>query len=315
MGRPRGAGDRLTLDQALKAWQTSKEDVWRTKTKVTNSTAVAHLEPLLQVRIDRLTPEAVKEVTDLLGPHTGRQAVNAVKGALKLAQSRGYEIVPETVKMRPPSPPNKQQRALTRAEVELVAKTIGTPHGDIVRLLAYTGLRVGELAGLEVRDFDSTRNRITVRRGVSWARGPARVGETKTFAGQRSIPLVASVREIIESRIRNRSEDIAGIYSPIILGPRGGKRWNPQNWRRDAKWTSTLKELGLGHVRLHDLRHTYASLARRSGADPYVLQKVMGHKSISTTLDIYGHLYDDEIDDLGAALNRALGDDHGQNMA
>lgn len=152
-------------------------------------------------------------------------------------------------------------------------------------------------------------------RAVSWAQGKPAVGVPKTEAGKRVVPVTEPVRTIIERRIRERPEEERHPYAPLVLGPRGGTRWNPSNWRRDAGWTAVVEELGLGRVRLHDLRHTYASLVRRSGADIYVLQKVLGHRQIATTLDPYGHLYDDEIDDLGDALGRALRASHGQNVA
>jgi integrase len=54
---------------------------------------------------------------------------------------------------------------------------------------------------------------------------------------------------------------------------------------------------------VHDLRHTYASLARRAGADLRLLQKTMGHASITVTAHIYADLYDDELDDIASALD------------
>ena len=129
------------------------------------------------------------------------------------------------------------------------------------------------------------------------------------------MPVTEPVRTILERRIRDRPAEERHPYAPIVVGPRGGARWNPSNWRRDAGWSDALETCGLGRVRLHDLRHTYASLVRRSGADIYVLQKVLGHRQIATTIDRYGHLYDDEIDDLGDALGRALKASHGQNVA
>lgn len=312
-GRPRGAGSQLTLGSAIEAWIDFYKSKWRSKTLSVNVSAVKALKPLANTRVDRLTPDAVTAVTDPLGPHMGRQAINAVKGALKLAQSRGFETIPATVALPSPRPPKGSQRALTGEEVELLAKTIGPPHGDVVKLLAYTGLRVRELAGLEIRDYDEYRQRLNIRRSAPHNGNT----ELKSPAAHRSIPVIPEVRRIIERRIEDRPEAERHPYAPIVQGPRGGT-WNSSNWRRDSGWSSALNVLGLGRVRLHDLRHTFASLVRRSNADIYVLQKVLGHEQIATTLDTYGHLYDDEIDDLGAALTRSLNaqsSPYGQNMA
>lgn len=314
-GRPRGAGDRLTLGMALGLWQEVNADRWRSKTAVVNASAADRLADIASVRVDRLTPEVVREAVESLSPYVARQAVNAVKGAVKHARSLGYEIVPATVSMPSPRPPETAQRALSVEEVQALAAQIGPPHGDVVELLAFTGLRVGELAGLEVRDYNAARSRLSVVRAVSWPRGGAVVGEPKTKAGEREVPVIGAARSIIERRIAERPEEDRHPYAPLVLGPRRGSRWNPNNWRRDAGWRAALDALGLGRVRLHDLRHTYASLVRRSGADIYVLQKVLGHREIATTIDRYGHLYDDEIDELGASLEAALGGSHGQSVA
>lgn len=314
-GRPRGAGDRLTLGTALGLWQEVNSERWRSKTQVVNASAAGHLAAIASVRVDRLTPEAVRDAVESLSPYVARQAVNAVKGAVKHARSLGYEVVPATVSMPSPRPPETTQRALSVEEVQALAAEIGPPHGDVVELLAYTGLRVGELSGLEVRDYNPGRSRLSVVRAVSWPRGGAIIGEPKTEAGKRTVPVTRAARSIIEHRIAERPDEERHPYAPLVLGPRRGARFNPNNWRRDARWKEALDALGLGRVRLHDLRHTYASLVRRSGADIYVLQKVLGHREIATTIDRYGHLYDDEIDELGASLDAALNSSHGQNMA
>ena len=71
-----------------------------------------------------------------------------------------------------------------------------------------------------------------------------------------------------------------------------------------------IVEIGRPTLRVHDLRHTYASLARRAGADLRLLQKTMGHASITVTAHIYADLYDDELDDVASTLD-ALDDTRG----
>ena len=73
------------------------------------------------------------------------------------------------------------------------------------------------------------------------------------------------------------------------------------------KWRQAIAEIGRPTLRVHDLRHTYASLARRAGADLRLLQKTMGHASITVTAHTYADLYDDELDDVASALD-ALND-------
>ena len=117
--------------------------------------------------------------------------------------------------------------------------------------------------------------------------------------------MIGAARSVIERRIAERPEGDRHPYAPLVLGPRRGIRFDPNNWRRDAGWKAALDALGLGRTKLHDLRHTHASLVPRSAADIYVLQKVLGHRESATTIDRYGHLYDNEIDELGASLEAA----------
>jgi integrase len=68
-----------------------------------------------------------------------------------------------------------------------------------------------------------------------------------------------------------------------------------ENGKRSTGWRAAIVEIGRPKMRVHDLRHTYASLARRAGADLRLLQKTMGHASITVTAHVYADLYDDEL--------------------
>ena len=76
-----------------------------------------------------------------------------------------------------------------------------------------------------------------------------------------------------------------------------------ENWKRSTRWREAIVEIGRPSLRVHELRHAYASLARRAGADLRLLQKTMGHASITVTAHIYTGLYDDELDDVASALD------------
>jgi len=71
-----------------------------------------------------------------------------------------------------------------------------------------------------------------------------------------------------------------------------------------------LEKLGLAPLKIHDLRHTYASLARSGGADLRWLQKTMGHSSVTVTAGIYADLYDYELDEVANVLDRVIETGH-----
>ena len=87
----------------------------------------------------------------------------------------------------------------------------------------------------------------------------------------------------------------------------GGSVVRLPNWRR-AVFLPARARAGLsGRFRIHDLRHTAASLMIQAGYPPKMLQEIMGHASITTTLDLYGHLYPGEMDRYANRLDDAAG--------
>jgi integrase len=108
---------------------------------------------------------------------------------------------------------------------------------------------------------------------------------------------------ILAGRIPGRLSGQPAITSP------NGSVLGLENWKRSTRWRSVIGEIGRPTLRVHDPRHTYAAPARRAGADLRLLQKTMGHASITVTAHIYADLYDDELDDIAAALD-ALDDTH-----
>ena len=88
----------------------------------------------------------------------------------------------------------------------------------------------------------------------------------------------------------------------------GGSVMRMSNWRR-AIFVPARARAGLSdRFRVHDLRHTAASLMIQAGYPPKMLQEIMGHASITTTLDLYGHLYPGEMDRYAERLDSAAGD-------
>ncbi|HZA10227.1 tyrosine-type recombinase/integrase [Mycobacterium sp.] len=98
-------------------------------------------------------------------------------------------------------------------------------------------------------------------------------------------------------RIDGRTAD-----EPAITSPKGS-RLGIESWKRAVGWRMRIAELGRPTMRVHDLRHTYASLARSAGADMKLLQVIMGHASIMVTANTYADLYDSDLDRVADALD------------
>ena len=169
--------------------------------------------------------------------------------------------------------------------------------GDVVLMLAYLGLRFGELTGLNIEDVDLEARRIRVRRSITQLSGRLLEGPPKSRAGRRRVPIPERLMPILQRRIEGRT---AG--EPAITSPKGS-RLGIENWKRAVGWRTRIAELGRPTMRVHDLRHTYASLARSAGADMKLLQVTMGHASIMVTAHTYADLYDSDLDRVADALD------------
>ncbi len=187
-------------------------------------------------------------------------------------------------------------------EVEALAERLG-PDGDLVLTMAFLGLRWGELAGLQVRD------RVTVpgqglrlqRTVLADSHDGSLYQETLKGRRARTVPLPARIVPIVAKWAEGK-EPGAWLFS----APRGGPL-SEANWRRSVGWTAAKKATGHTTLRPHDLRHTAASVWLGVGADPKVVQRVLGHATASMTMDLYGHLIDQNLWDAAKRLGGTTG--------
>jgi len=113
------------------------------------------------------------------------------------------------------------------------------------------------------------------------------------------VMLLESTARLVET---HRDAVGVGVGAQAITSPRGS-RLGLENWKRSVNWKAAITKIGRDAMRVHDLRHTYASLSRRAGADLRLVHKAMGHASITVTAHTYADLFDDELDNIAAALD------------
>ncbi len=168
-------------------------------------------------------------------------------------------------------------------------------HEVLYHLAIQTGMRQGELLGLQWRDVDWVQHTIRVQRQVKWVPGESwRFVDPKTRAGFRTILLSLGLLDTLKRHKQSQAHETSCA----------GKRWQdhdlicptsvgtpptPSNLRKD--FNRVLERAGVPRIRFHDLRHTAASLMLNGGIPPIVVSKILGHAQPSITLDIYGHVY------------------------
>ncbi|MDT3724898.1 site-specific integrase [Streptomyces sp. DSM 41972] len=196
-----------------------------------------------------------------------------------------------------PRPVPRDHVYLTHGQVERLADAAG-PYRVLVLLAAYTGLRWGELSAVTVGAVDLGARRVSVRQAYKKTRGGLVVGMPKTHE-RRKVPILRSLADELAPHVDGRKSD-----ELLFTAPRGGPLYG-DNFR-SRFFTPAVKAAGLGDLGVtpHKLRHTAASLAIASGADVKVVQTMLGHKSAVMTLDLYGHLFPDRLDEVANRLDR-----------
>jgi integrase len=182
------------------------------------------------------------------------------------------------------------------------------PAGDLIRFLAYTGVRWGEATALRCGDVDLADKRIHVRRTHVELSGRLMTGTPKSNR-TRQVPIVRPLAPLLEELIAGRDP------TDLVFTTANGLPWRSSNFRRDGAWTAATQVVGVSGFRIHDLRHTAASLMIASGASVVDVASVLGHASSHTTLTAYAHLIGGRLDDVSDRLTAAIQSGCGQNMA
>jgi integrase len=180
-----------------------------------------------------------------------------------------------------------EMRFLDGAQVASLAEAAGPRHRTLVLAAAYTGLRWGEITGLRIQRLDLLRRTLTVSEAASEVRGEVTWKEPKTQASRRSVVLPRFLCDELSAHL---AEYPVGVNALVFTAPKGGPL-RRTNFRRRI-WIPATRDMGLEGVRFHDLRHTHAAMLIAQGEHPKVIQSRLGHASISTTLDRYGHLFE-----------------------
>jgi integrase len=168
-------------------------------------------------------------------------------------------------------------------------------HATAWLLLATTGLRRGEALGLGWQYVDLEEGRLSVVRILTEVAADGRPvwSDPKTRRGRRVIALdpatVAALKALRTEQARERLAVGPGyVDHGLVFCRPDGTPWHPDRFTRTFQ--RKVRELGLPMIRLHDLRHTWATLALESDIHPKVVSERLGHSSVSITLDIYSHV-------------------------
>ena len=255
---------------------------------------------LTEGRVDR--PEAKKQPKGL-SPKTVRNIHTIIYSACEKAIIERLLAANPAVGCTLPRKEHKEMKTLPLEKLDTFfaeAKESGV--FELYYIELSTGLRRGELLGLKWTDIDWNAGTLSIQRQIQRIKGVVQETALKTRNAYRTIALP----EDTLTMLKQRKATAVSIY--IFPSPSGGMM-EPDAVQKKLK--RLLKRAGLEELRMHDLRHTYATLALQNGVDVKTLSGILGHYSAGFTLDTYGHISTqmqrDAAQKVGGFLKAAVG--------
>ncbi|MGW5455003.1 tyrosine-type recombinase/integrase [Nocardia sp. NPDC003979] len=223
------------------------------------------------------------------------QAYQVLDQVLRFAiRSKRLAVNPAAEVDLPSKSPAERQYLTHRQVLEL--SVASGRFRTLVLTLAYTGIRFGEAAALRVCDIDFQRRRITISRSATAVTGLGIVeGDTKNHT-RRSVPFPEYLADYLANQVDGMepTDYVFPSREGEVLGL-GEFRW---------VFDPAATAVKLPGLVPHSLRHTAASLAISAGGNIKVVQRMLGHKTATLTLDLYGHLFDEDLDPVAAAMDK-----------
>ena len=246
-------------------------------------------------------------IAKVLAPATVVKTYSFLATMMKAAVRDGLIAKTPCIDIHLPKVEKKRVVPLTVEQVADLLEAVPDHYRPLVHFIAGTGARAREAFGVTVDRVDFLRRQLTIDRQLDAHNGLASWKAPKTPASIRTVPLDDGVLEAVG---RHLGAHPAGVTGLIFTTPAGTALDLKQMYgdARRPRWFRTAARLaGLSDaITLHDLRHFYASLLIRNGANVKLVQARLGHKSATETLDTYGHLWPDADEQTRNILNNAL---------
>lgn len=293
--------NRITLGDYLKRWliaytPTLSPNSLKRYTGIINT----HLTPALgKIPLSKLR---LLQIQNYYNEKTKTQAPNSVRYHHAVLHKALETAITWQLLTRNPShgaiiPPKARPSFDTWSMEELNAFlkfAVISPYYVMFHTALHTGLRRSELLGLRWRDLELTPGRIHVSQSLhKVTRKGYYFKETKSKHGRRSVPLPASSIAVLQ---KFKDDTVSGLLlngltfkdDRLVFCHEDGSPYSP-NFITN-RWNELVKDSGLKRIRLHDARHTYATLLLEANVNLKVVQELLGHATIQETADTYSHV-------------------------
>lgn len=298
-----------------------------------------HLEPMLgTIKLTALTIEQLQrffnQKQQTLAVKSLRNIYNMLHACLDQAVINGHLLRNPINGVKLPSVSKKEIKILSpqeQAALHTAASTSNTLSAFGIIFTLSTGVRLGELLGLQWGDLDHTNHTIRIRRTIGRLQKVDAAGNLvsrttgvptteivarspKSTNARRTIPLFPQIWDDLMIYCNRQKEMLQAIGVPVtsttpIFSTPAGLVYEPRTY--EDLFKRTLKAAGLHDINFHALRHTFATRALEAGMDIKVLSSILGHAQASTTLNLYAHALPDHkkqsMDKMSSFYGSALG--------
>jgi integrase len=325
----REVGADLTLSEVLGRWlDLVAEDLSPTTLDEYRRIARVRIDPALgSARVRKLTARQLDAfyrslLRDAgLAPATIRQVHAVIRRALAQAVKWGWLRANPAVDASPPRLRRQEVAPPGPADLEKLlseAHRYGPDFAALLRVLAATGMRRGEVCGLRWSDLDVTSRTLVVQRAVASVGGEIVEKDTKTHAARRialddaTLDALVAHRRAMDERAAACGAVVADDAFMFSTEPDCGRALHPDSV--STAFVRVRKRAGLDRVRLHDLRHMHATQLLAAGVPVRTVSGRLGHANAATTLNVYGHFLEpsdrEAADVIGGLLPRHEGAEH-----
>lgn len=292
------SGSTTKLRDWLIAWLNSQGGLKPTTKRVYKSHIENHVVPSLgDIPLKKLNTEILQDFVNNLeiSAATSKTIFSTLKSALSVAEEKGL-ISDIYSKVKMPKNEKSFVRILSVKEQQQLEKALNNKEDIGILICLYTGIRIGELCALKWSDIDFEKAVLTINGTQARTENGIEILSPKSRSSKREIPIPPFLFEKIKHRIKKGE----------FVVSRNGKPFDVRTYRRHFK--RILKKAGLPDIKYHSLRHTFSTRALEVGMDYKTLSEILGHSSVSITLDLYAHSLDEhkknQMNKLGKIFNQ-----------
>ncbi|MGI6095011.1 MAG: tyrosine-type recombinase/integrase [Lachnospiraceae bacterium] len=303
----------ITVDNWFKTWM--KEYKKPSVKEITAERYISAYEQHVKKAIGKkklkdIRPEHIQRIYNEMNKKFGKEIISLTSVVLYGLFQQAYknQIIkknPVALTTLPKSGPHKKRRVLTVEEQKLLLQFADGMGKDMMEVALSTGMRSGELRGLEWSDIDFTERVIHITGTLTELPGSVFKGTPKTASSKRDIPMLDNVYGILKRVKKEQAEyrllmgnhwkTREGLENLVFTNKNGTFISNTWFSKMVQKAEDAIRDTGIEfeHVHPHSFRHTFATRCIENGMPPQVLKAILGHSTLAMTMDLYSHVLPD----------------------